>query len=68
MPNETISPDCGEQHEDPTAQGLWVLLQIREALGDPDGRLMHDELVERARTAWADAQRYRILTKDGVDR
>ena len=41
---------------------LWVLLHLREALGDPAGKLMQDELVERARNAWADAQRYRWLS------
>jgi hypothetical protein len=40
---------------------LWVLLQLRVALGDPTGELMQDELVERARDAWADAQLYRML-------
>jgi len=39
-----------------------VLLHLREALGDPTGKLMQDELVERARNAWADAQRYRWLS------
>jgi|NOAtaT_7_FD_contig_41_3267904_length_483_multi_1_in_0_out_0_2 hypothetical protein len=39
---------------------MWVLLQLRVALGDPDGKLMQDELVERARNAWADAQLYRM--------
>ncbi|MFN7808118.1 MAG: hypothetical protein ACK5QB_05780 [Pseudanabaena sp.] len=39
---------------------LWVLLQLRVALGDPTGELMQDELVERARDAWADAQLYRM--------
>jgi len=38
-----------------------VLLQLRVALGDPTGELMQDELVERARDAWADAQLYRML-------
>jgi len=39
---------------------LWVLFQLRVALGDPTGELMQDELVERARDAWADAQLYRM--------
>ena len=39
---------------------MWLLLQLRVALGDPTGELMHDELVERARDAWADAQLYRM--------
>ncbi len=38
-----------------------MLLQLRVALGDPTGELMQDELVERARDAWADAQLYRML-------
>ncbi|MFN9185115.1 MAG: hypothetical protein ACK5WG_00955 [Betaproteobacteria bacterium] len=46
---------------DKQARELWVLLHLREALGDPTGKLMHDELVERACNAWADAQRYRWL-------
>ena len=45
---------------DHEARELWVLLQLRVALGDPTGGLMHDELVERARDAWADAQLYRM--------
>ena len=45
---------------DKEARELWVLLQLRVALGDPTGELMHDELVERARDAWADAQLYRM--------
>ena len=47
---------------DKEARELWVLLHLREALGDPTGKLMQDELVERARNAWADAQRYRWLS------
>lgn len=43
------------------ASELWALLQLREALGDPNGRLMQDELVDRARQAWHDAERYRWL-------
>ena len=34
---------------DKEARELWVLLQLRVALGDPTGELMQDELVERAR-------------------
>lgn len=45
---------------DKKARELWALLQLRVALGDPTGELMHDELVERARDAWADAQLYRM--------
>ena len=45
---------------DKEAGDLWVLLQLRVALGDPTGELMQDELVERARDAWADAQLYRM--------
>ena len=45
---------------DQEARELWALLQLRVALGDPTGELMHDELVERARDAWADAQLYRM--------
>jgi hypothetical protein len=41
---------------------LWALRHLREALGDPAGELTQDELVERARNAWADAQRYRWLS------
>ena len=50
---------------DKEARELWVLLHLREALGDPTGKLMQDELVERARNAWADAQRYRWLRDKG---
>ncbi len=47
---------CDECDPDQDARGeLWVLLQLRVALGDPTGELMQDELVERARDAWADA-------------
>ncbi|MFN8962492.1 MAG: hypothetical protein ACK5YV_13185 [Betaproteobacteria bacterium] len=53
---------CDECDPDQDARGeLWVLLQLRVALGDPTGELMQDELVERARDAWADAQLYRML-------
>ena len=45
---------------DKKSRELWALLQLRVALGDPTGELMHDELVERARDAWADAQLYRM--------
>jgi|NOAtaT_7_FD_contig_41_4846553_length_588_multi_1_in_0_out_0_2 hypothetical protein len=52
---------CDECDPDQDARGeLWVLLQLRVALGDPTGELMQDELVERARDAWADAQLYRM--------
>jgi hypothetical protein len=50
-----------ENWTDWEARELWVLLQLRVALGDPTGELMQDELVERARDAWADAQLYRML-------
>ena len=46
---------------DKEARELWALLHLREALGDPTGKLMQDELVERARQAWKDAERYRWL-------
>lgn len=49
------------QSTDKETRELWVLLQLRVALGDPTGELMQDELVERARDAWADAQLYRML-------
>ena len=53
---------CDECDPDQDARGeLWVLFQLRVALGDPTGELMQDELVERARNAWADAQLYRML-------
>jgi len=48
------------QLTDKEARELWVLFQLRVALGDPTGELMQDELVERARNAWADAQLYRM--------
>ena len=48
------------QLTDREARELWVLFQLRVALGDPTGELMQDELVERARNAWADAQLYRM--------
>jgi len=52
---------CDECDPDQDARGeLWVLLQLRVALGDPTGELMQDELVERARDAWAVAQLYRM--------
>ena len=49
-----------ENWTDKEARELWVLFQLRVALGDPTGELMQDELVERARDAWADAQLYRM--------
>ena len=51
---------------DREARELWALLQLRVALGDPTGELMHDELVERARDAWADAQLYRMRRASGT--
>ena len=58
-----IRPENGgrvTELNDKKARELWALLQLRVALGDPTGELMHDELVERARDAWADAQLYRM--------
>lgn len=42
-------------------QEILVLQQIREAIGDPHGKLMQDEVVEVIKKLAADAERYRWL-------
>ena len=44
---------------------LMLLADIRAAVGDKDGKLMQDELVEYCRAIYADAMAYRRLHDEG---
>jgi hypothetical protein len=46
---------------------LELLARIREAVGDPDGRLMQDELVERCRALYVDRRLEAVRDAGNLD-
>ena len=48
-----------DQLTDKETREIWCLVQLREALGDPLGKLMQDELVQLARDVVAERDRLR---------
>ena len=53
-----------DQLTDKEAREIWCLVRLREALGDPLGRLMQDELIAHAAGIVAERDRLRAQVED----